>query len=147
METNPLHDDRITCSFIIVSVAANGAQWAVLIPLTMNKITQQNTLPPILEIKFGQMAFMETYLWRQIPCMMIRLHAALSSSNNSSHVTGIIASHKHHINSSPPGQNGHYVTDNIFRCIFMYEKFCILITISLKFILRVQLTINQHCFR
>ena len=36
-------------------------------------------------------------------------------------------------NSSPPGQNGHRFPDDIFRCIFMNEKFCILITISLKF--------------
>ena len=37
------------------------------------------------------------------------------------------------INSSPPGQNGHHFTDNIFRCIFGNEKFCILIKVSLKF--------------
>ena len=38
------------------------------------------------------------------------------------------------LNSSPPGQNGHHFADNIFRCIFMTEKFCILIKISLKFV-------------
>ena len=38
-----------------------------------------------------------------------------------------------HINSSPPGQNGCRFADVIFRCIFMNEKFCILIKISLKF--------------
>ena len=37
-------------------------------------------------------------------------------------------------NSSPPGQNGRLFTDNIFRCIFMNEKFYISITISLKFV-------------
>ena len=36
------------------------------------------------------------------------------------------------INSSPPGQNGHRFADNVFRCIFFNEKFCILIKISLK---------------
>ena len=30
--------------------------------------------------------------------------------------------------------NGHHFTDNIFRCIFMNEKFEILIKISLKFV-------------
>ena len=30
-------------------------------------------------------------------------------------------------NSSPPGQNGRHFTDDIFKCIFMNEKFYILI--------------------
>ena len=37
------------------------------------------------------------------------------------------------MNSSPPGQNGRHSTDDIFRCIFVNEKFCILVKISLKF--------------
>ena len=40
------------------------------------------------------------------------------------------------LNSSPSGQNGHHFTDNIFRCIFVNEKFCILIKISVKFVLK-----------
>ena len=39
-------------------------------------------------------------------------------------------------NSSPPEQNGRHFTDDIFICIFVNEKFCILI-------LRVRLTITQ----
>ena len=39
-----------------------------------------------------------------------------------------------HINSSPPGQNGRPFTDDVFKCIFMNEKFCIWIQISLKFV-------------
>ena len=35
---------------------------------------------------------------------------------------------------TPPGQNGRHFADDIFRCIFMDEKSCILITISLKFV-------------
>ena len=38
------------------------------------------------------------------------------------------------VNSSPPGQNGRLFTDDIFRCIFVNEKFCILMKISLKFV-------------
>ena len=38
------------------------------------------------------------------------------------------------IDSSPPGQNGRHFADDIFKCIFMNEKFCILIRISLKFV-------------
>ena len=37
-------------------------------------------------------------------------------------------------NSSPPEQNGRRFTDSIFRCIFVNEKFCISIKISLKFV-------------
>ena len=38
------------------------------------------------------------------------------------------------LNSSPPGQNGRHFADDIFRCIFVNEKLCILIRISLKFV-------------
>ena len=44
------------------------------------------------------------------------------------------------INSSLLGQNDCHFPDNIFNCIFMDETFCISIQISLKFILRDQLT-------
>ena len=37
------------------------------------------------------------------------------------------------INSYPPGQNGRHFADDIFECIF-FEKFFILIQISLKFV-------------
>ena len=37
-------------------------------------------------------------------------------------------------NSSPPGENGRLFADNILRCIFMNEKFCISTKISLKFV-------------
>ena len=37
-------------------------------------------------------------------------------------------------NSSPPGQNGRHFTGDIFRCIFVNEKFRILIKISVKFV-------------
>ena len=46
------------------------------------------------------------------------------------------------INSFPPGQNGHLFTDNVFRCIFVNEKLCILIKISLKFIPKGQIDNN-----
>ena len=37
-------------------------------------------------------------------------------------------------NSSLPGQKGRHFADDIFRCIFVNEKFCILIKILLKFV-------------
>ena len=45
-------------------------------------------------------------------------------------------SYDYPLNSSPPGQNGRHFGDDIFRCIFVNEKFCILIKISLKFVLK-----------
>ena len=36
--------------------------------------------------------------------------------------------------SSPPNKNGRHFPDDIFKCIFMNETFCILIRISLKFV-------------
>ena len=33
-----------------------------------------------------------------------------------------------------PGQNGRHFADDILRCIFVNEKFCVLIEISLKFV-------------
>ena len=47
------------------------------------------------------------------------------------------------VNSSPPGQNGRHFAGDIFRWIFVYEMFWILIEISLG----VQLTISEHRFR
>ena len=38
------------------------------------------------------------------------------------------------LNSSPPEQNGCHFAENAFRCIFVNEKFCILIKISLMFV-------------
>ena len=37
------------------------------------------------------------------------------------------------INSSPPGKNGRHFPDDILKCMFMNEKFCIFIQIALKF--------------
>ena len=37
-------------------------------------------------------------------------------------------------NSSPPGQDGRHFAHDIFRCIFLNEKFCILNLISMNFV-------------
>ena len=51
---------------------------------------------------------------------------------------GIIHSNTKQIanNSSPPGEIGRHFADDIFRCLFMNEKFCDLIKIALKFVLK-----------
>ena len=38
------------------------------------------------------------------------------------------------VNSSPNGQNGPHLADNIFKCIFMKENYDFFISISLKFV-------------
>ena len=38
------------------------------------------------------------------------------------------------IHSSPPGQNGRHFADDIFKCISLNEKFCILNQLWLKFV-------------
>ena len=38
------------------------------------------------------------------------------------------------VKSSPLGHNGRHFTDDVFKCIFVNEKFCILNRISLKFV-------------
>ena len=53
--------------------------------------------------------------------------------------TGSSLLQKQAINSSPPGQNGRHFADDIFKCIFMNEKFCISIKISLKFVPKGQI--------
>ena len=42
----------------------------------------------------------------------------------------------------PMDKIGRHYTDNIFNCIFMNEKFCILIWISQEYVPKTQLKIN-----
>ena len=50
------------------------------------------------------------------------------------------------INASTPVENDHQFADTIFKCIFVKEKFCILIYLKFHWtlFLRVQLTKTQH---
>ena len=47
---------------------------------------------------------------------------------------GVHCNVKYHLNSSPPGQNGRHLPDDVLKCIFMNGKVCMLIPISLKFV-------------
>ena len=38
------------------------------------------------------------------------------------------------LNPSHSGQNGRHYAEDVFKCIFVIKKFCILIQISLKFV-------------
>ena len=44
--------------------------------------------------------------------------------------------------TSPHGQNGRHFTDDVFKCIFVNEKFCILIKTWLKFVPNGPININ-----
>ena len=46
---------------------------------------------------------------------------------------------RHHYVLTHPGQNGYHFADDLFRCIFVTEKFCNLIKISLKFVPKGQI--------
>ena len=43
------------------------------------------------------------------------------------------------LNSSPPGHNGRHIANNVFKCIFINEKFCILKQLTLKFAPKAQI--------
>ena len=45
-------------------------------------------------------------------------------------------------NAVSPGQNGRHFTDDVFKCIFLNEKFYILIQISLKFVTKYPIDNN-----
>ena len=49
------------------------------------------------------------------------------------------------ITSSLPEQNGRHFADGIFKWMFMNERFCILIRISLKFLARGPIDNNHIC--
>ena len=81
-----------------------------------------------LEIpKYSECKAMISYTWYQ--CLMTLWVLRLLMWHN------IYSPEMHTIfNSSPAGQNGRHFADDIFRCIFLNETFCILIEISLKFV-------------
>ena len=57
--------------------------------------------------------------------------------NNDCHMTNKNSTYVCHyrlLTHLPLGQNGGHYADDILRCIFVNEKFCILIKISLKFV-------------
>ena len=50
------------------------------------------------------------------------------------------------VNTLRPRQNGRHFPDDIFKCILLNENVSIAIKLSLKFVVKVQLTILQHWF-
>ena len=51
------------------------------------------------------------------------------------------------LKSSSPGQNGRHFSDNIFKCIFVNKKFCILNQIPLKFVPKGPIDIKWALFQ
>ena len=54
----------------------------------------------------------------------------------------IVSSFLRQLPPPPPQQNGPHFADNIFRCIFMNEKLCIFIELSLKCVPKVSIDNN-----
>ena len=73
------------------------------------------------------------YYWKILPtknppfCSGLNVLAHLSSK------TDVAIKSVNNINSSPPWQNGRRFADNILKCIFVKENFCIPNKISLNF--------------
>ena len=74
-------------------------------------------------------------------CGFQNLHRALTHSGRQRNLSGKFACvsiwpiYAHGLcNSSLSGRNGSHFADDIFRCIFVNEKFCILTKMSLKYI-------------
>ena len=62
-------------------------------------------------------------------------------------VTSWLIRFRHWLNSSLPGHNGRYFTDDIFRSIFVNDFFLFWLNFNWGFFLSVKLTITQHRFR
>ena len=57
-------------------------------------------------------------------------------------LTHICVTRPQWVNSSPPGQNGHHFEDDILKCIFFNEYWCVLIQISMKYVCKVPINNN-----
>ena len=80
-----------------------------------------------------QMTFSKAFLWMENIFIQISLMFILKVSV---HNEPVMPCHNVfvYINSSSPGQNGRHFANDIFKCIFVNEKCCILIQIWLKFV-------------
>ena len=83
--------------------------------------------------------FKREYLGAETSILYRGGKAILFRGRNSHVILNIFKLSHSCINSSPPGENGCHFADNIFTRIFLNEKFCILIRISLKFVPKGQI--------
>ena len=109
--------------------------------LIANQVTRQQQFhdPTQLILLFAVQSVYQSI----VPWCHLALHLSLSFRTNRYIIlqTHIYLKKKYNaikwsvfLNSSPPRQNGHHFTGNIFKCIFMKEKYSFFITISLKFV-------------
>ena len=86
------------------------------------------------KVSFGQMRFhkilVQDAFWRDILYMLCRFIFYLGTVV----LDPARIYSRHHVKSSPPAQNDSHFADDIYKYIFLNEKFYILIWISLKFI-------------
>ena len=96
-----------------------------------NLQTRENRLDLKVYIFHGKLQLLNNYgvddfmseLVARCECYFIQYEKWLSSFDDDNRT-----------NSSPLKQNGRHFADDVFKCIFMIEKWCILIQISLNFV-------------
>ena len=93
---------------------------------------KENTIPGkmVFIFKTGPRCLVKKYLQSPAPFLC---QIMIQSANTHSCVHLIFPHHTDQL-ICPPGQNGRHFTDEIFKCIFMIERFCILIEISPNFV-------------
>ena len=125
--TYPVTTRAVTLKTLSVSVVP-GLLWKIDYTIVMKMIA----LPISNGDHFTQYLFTNETDWKElwyltrviIPGLitLFSMEEEVSSSFNT--------------NSSPPWQNGRHCADDVFKCIFMNEKFCILNRHSPKFVLK-----------
>ena len=103
-------------------------------PVTRKKLPFDDVIMLLYNVFFGQWNCSTSYGYHTIPTQAWPGYAQESSMFCMSHSA---------LNSSPSGQNGRHFTDDIFLCIFMNEKFCLLVQISQKFVPNGPIDDNQ----
>ena len=71
-----------------------------------------------------QMTYSNVFSWKEIFYILIQISLKIVLS-----LLVQLTMSLHMINSTPPGQNCHHFSDNIFLCIVVNEKFYFLIKI------------------
>ena len=97
-----------------------------------------NSLKKVSKFRFQFQSYLCPWVWL-ILCqrwcgngLALIKGKAITRNNDNTVRWDIWERHQASIGSSPPGQNGRGVADDIFECIFIYEKFSNSIQILLK---------------
>ena len=85
---------------------------------------------------------------KEVPASLIKIRCKYKNATTDSQIKIVTLlwpqSKQSAINTLMPEENGWYFADDIFKYNFFYQSLCILIKMSLKFILEI---ISHHCLR